>query len=1378
MDAAQFSQFLQAMRDMMSLQNNVGAAAHDSSSISTTIIASNFEVFNPDNENFLQYIERFENFCALKNLTDPVIQKRTFLNSIGPNLYDKCKHFLAPRTIEESSYTDIVKVLKVKLAPSVNVLVGQHRLLMRVQQPNESCSEYVAALQKLAIDCQLNCSCGLSVTDLFLRGHFIRGLRDNSIREKLLETDLDFSAVVTKTLAYETAKINANEVAQSYTSINSAQTNINLISKSRRESSKKAGSRTHSRRRNTSSKRNANYRVNFREIGIDDLCIRCGRNNHMSTDCRVAPDKLRCGSCHKQGHVSKVCISTLVKNKNHQSTSRTVSNITDYADFQSNFDQSDLNLNHMEVVDLFSTNLTTQKYEVEVFIANKAVKFEVDSGSGYTLIPINKFEQLKLNIKLQPCSLKFRTYDAGIVSPLGVIDVPVKFNNIESVEQLFIVPEGFSSLIGRTWIRRLHISLQEIDKVINQSIKNIIQDVFQVKSVDQFVKLFPKIFEQSVGKIPGVKCSLQLRSNARPVFIKARTIPFAIRDKVERELSMLEKDNIITAIDKSDWGSPIVAVPKPDGNVRLCFDYKVAVNKQLTDAHYPIPRIDEIVNNLRNSRYFCKLDLYKAYLHIEVDEVSAMVQTISTHKGTFKMNRLSFGIKSAPSEFHRILDQILNGLTGVDSYFDDIIVHGESLRECEDNLLKCFQRLQDNDLHINRSKCKFFATKISYLGYLISFKTIAKDPKKVEAILDARRPTNEKEPRFASYSVRIPVFFWSAKCEAAFIKLKHLIGSEQTLVPYDPSLPVTVACDASPVGVAAVLSHIIDGVEKPICFVSRSLSKSEMNYSQIDREALAIVFALDRLFTYLYGRKFTLITDNKPLARIFHHHSNLPPMTAARLLRYASYLSNFNYEIIHRNGDRNVNADYFSRNPVSKTSKEHSTIDDEIFQLQNNSFSYISSTNVTSQMIAQETSKDPDLTKIIKEINAGTSYLQEYTLQGNILFRDSRVYIPKIFQKTILDELHVTHPGIVRMKQLARRYCYWHNIDRDIEKVVRSCQACALNQKSPAKAPTHHWEEPQENFQRVHIDYAGPKNGNFYFILIDAKSKWPEVRAIKKAPDTSTTMSLLEDIFSFHGYPNFLVSDNATIFKNQIFDKYCKDRGITQIFIAPGHPATNGLAERFVQTLKIKLEKMENNSDHLNQILQLFRATPLSSGKSPAELYLHRQLRIRLDAIRPTKELPSTVPQNGTIRSLKTGDQVTVRVYRNNKPAWELGFITQKLGSLHYIVKLDSGYIFKRHIDQLRLVNVPAPKPTIQKTPTQQPIVQDRRTVSFSDHDVIVCHHPVSQAPSSTQAATETPTSRPQASAEAVTRTVPPHPEVHTPRRSGRQTKRPIRFQY
>ncbi|XP_055904586.1 uncharacterized protein K02A2.6-like [Eupeodes corollae] len=393
-------------------------------------------------------------------------------------------------------------------------------------------------------------------------------------------------------------------------------------------------------------------------------------------------------------------------------------------------------------------------------------------------------------------------------------------------------------------------------------------------------------------------------------------------------------------------------------------------------------------------------------------------------------------------------------------------------------------------------------------------------------------------------------------------------------------------------------------------------------------------------------------------------------------------------------------------------------------------------------MIAQETSKDPDLTKIIKEINAGTSYLQEYTLQGNILFRDSRVYIPKFFQKTILDELHVTHPGIVRMKQLARRYCYWHNIDRDIEQVVRSCQACALNQKSPAKAPTHHWEEPQENFQRVHIDYAGPKNGNFYFILIDAKSKWPEVRAIKKAPDTSTTMSLLEDIFSFHGYPNFLVSDNATIFKNQIFDKYCKDRGITQIFIAPGHPATNGLAE------------------------------------SPAELYLHRQLRIRLDAIRPTKELPSTVPQNGTIRSLKTGDRVTVRVYRNNKPPWELGFITQKLGSLHYIVKLDSGYIFKRHIDQLRLVNVPAPKPTIQKTPTQQPIVQDRRTVSFSDHDVIVCHHPVSQAPSSTQAATETPTSRPQASAEAVTRTVPPHPEVHTPRRSGRQTKRPIRFQY
>nr|XP_024219929.1 uncharacterized protein K02A2.6-like [Halyomorpha halys] len=209
---------------------------------------------------------------------------------------------------------------------------------------------------------------------------------------------------------------------------------------------------------------------------------------------------------------------------------------------------------------------------------------------------------------------------------------------------------------------------------------------------------YADIFEQKVGCIPNFYCFLKLKKNAKPIFIKARDIPFALRETVEKELDDLIANDIIYPVDHSDWGSPLVPIPKPDNKVRLAVDYKVAVNKQLQDALYPIPLIGGVINNLRNASVFCTLDLYKAYLHVQFDKDSQAIQTMSTHRGIFAMKRLSFGIKSAPSEFHRILDQILSGLKGVTAYFDDVIVYGSNQDECFLNLINCLNRLHQYDI--------------------------------------------------------------------------------------------------------------------------------------------------------------------------------------------------------------------------------------------------------------------------------------------------------------------------------------------------------------------------------------------------------------------------------------------------------------------------------------------------------------------------------------------------------------------------------------------------------------------------------------------------------------------------------------------------------
>jgi len=155
----------------------------------------------------------------------------------------------------------------------------------------------------------------------------------------------------------------------------------------------------------------------------------------------------------------------------------------------------------------------------------------------------------------------------------------------------------------------------------------------------------------------------------------------------------------------------LVVIPKPDGKLRLCVDYKVAVNPQLESAHYPIPKIEAILNNLRNSKYFCTIDLHKAYLHVLMDKESKKIQTISTQRGTYLVNRLSFGIKTAPSEFHQILDQILAKLDGIITYFDDIIIYGKSIEQTYQRLIKCLNKLKEYNLHVNRQKCHFLRKK-------------------------------------------------------------------------------------------------------------------------------------------------------------------------------------------------------------------------------------------------------------------------------------------------------------------------------------------------------------------------------------------------------------------------------------------------------------------------------------------------------------------------------------------------------------------------------------------------------------------------------------------------------------------------------------------
>jgi len=271
------------------------------------------------------------------------------------------------------------------------------------------------------------------------------------------------------------------------------------------------------------------------------------------------------------------------------------------------------------------------------------------------LLPRDQFVKLNLNILLLPATVAFRSYTRNVFISDGKIKV-----NINYTRRNLYYTRRIRTPLGRIWIRRLQIDLKEIDRQYSSTVDT--HSIQHINTIDKMISEYPKVFEEKIGCVSQVEVSLRLRTGAKPIFHRERELPYALRAQVEKELQSLETQEIITKIETSDWGSPLVVIPKTDGGVRLCVDYKIGVNERLIDSHYPIRRIDDILNSLRNSRYFCRLDLFKAYLHIRVDEASSEIQTISTHRGIYRMNRLSFGIKTAPAEFNRIIDQILQDI--------------------------------------------------------------------------------------------------------------------------------------------------------------------------------------------------------------------------------------------------------------------------------------------------------------------------------------------------------------------------------------------------------------------------------------------------------------------------------------------------------------------------------------------------------------------------------------------------------------------------------------------------------------------------------------------------------------------------------------------
>ena len=422
-----------------------------------------------------------------------------------------------------------------------------------------------------------------------------------------------------------------------------------------------------------------------------------------------------------------------------------------------------------------------------------------------------------------------------------------------------------------------------------------------------------------------------------PINTRQYRYPPVHKDEINRQINELLETGVIES-SSSPYSSPIWIVPKkPDSTGkkrwRVVIDYRKLNEKTIGDA-YPLPNITEILDQLGSAKYFSIFDLASGFHQIKMAPDDAHKTAFSTPYGHYQFTRMPFGLKNAPATFQRLMNSVLSGLQGTELfvYLDDIVIYSRSLREHEIKLTRLMKRLREAKLMLQPDKCEFLRHEVIYLGHIIDEHGVKPDPKNIEAVENFPRPKTPKNikqflgligyyrrfiPEFSRKSKpltnllkKTTKFIWDKEEEEAFQILKKALISKPILQYPDFSQPFKVTTDASGYAIGGVLSQEFTGDDLPIAYASRLLNTAEQNYSTIEKECLAIIYCVTHFRPYLYGRKFKIETDHKPLVWM-----NSIKDPNSRIWKWKLKLSDYEFEINYKKGKSNLNADALSRNP-------------------------------------------------------------------------------------------------------------------------------------------------------------------------------------------------------------------------------------------------------------------------------------------------------------------------------------------------------------------------------------------------------------------------------------------------------------------------------